>query len=183
MIWNDEMIREWARENVTPYDDSLVNPASLDLRLGDIVQFPRTDVNWVGLTEEQRDIKKFPGLYWRPPEKFDSFLLYPGKFVLCHSLEFTRIPPNASAVLYVKSSAGRMGIENSHAGYGDPGFAGQWTFEMTVLAPWPVLMRAGDRIVQIVLEDAYMPKRTYDQTGRYQNQTGPTPARMEATHG
>lgn len=42
MFWNDERLHNWASRNgVTPYDRTLINPASLDLRLGDFYRLPR----------------------------------------------------------------------------------------------------------------------------------------------
>ena len=41
MIWNDERIAQWASNGgVTPFDAACVNPASLDLRLGDEIRHP-----------------------------------------------------------------------------------------------------------------------------------------------
>jgi deoxycytidine triphosphate deaminase len=187
MILPDYQIIELALNNgVEPFDAECINPASLDLRLGDLISTPR----WYWHNPITRliaryylknpDPRKRPDLYWNPPKKFNKYTLWPGQFVLCHSLETTRIPDNMGAILLSKSSTGRIGLEHLHAGYGDPGFNAQWTWEFCNLAPWPIELIAGQRLTQLVfMELKATPLRGYDQTGRYQGQQGPTPARKE----
>jgi dCTP deaminase len=84
----------------------------------------------------------------------------------------------ACAELFSKSSTGRIGLEHLHAGWIDPGFRGQLTLEFKNVAPWPILLQPGKRYMQMVVHDLVAPAaRDYSQTGRYQNQTGATPAR------
>jgi dCTP deaminase len=132
------------------------------------------------LIDEQGN--KYPNpIYWTEPRKFETYLLKPGEFVLCSSLEITRIPDMAMAFLLSKSSTGRRGIEHLHAGAGDPGFGdnerggASWTWELTNCAPWPNLLEAGKPLMQLVLiKLVSRPQRTYKQTGHYNDQDGPT---------
>ena len=166
-IWNDEEITRFCntRNMVQPFEPANVNPASIDLRLG--TSYRRdTDDGW---SEELQ----------MPPE---GIWLQPGEFVLCCSMETVAIPQDAVAHLYSKSSTGRMGIEHLHAGLGDPGFCGQWTFELHNVARGPRLLVPGRRYMQMEIIDMIAPPaRDYSKTGRYQGQTGATPAR-EAAH-
>lgn len=177
MVWNDARISEWAQSGgVTPFDAACVNPASLDLRLGDKIRLPRR--SW--LMKQDGKVNRFTPAeeLWQDEFEFEKYKLRSGEFVLCHSLEITHIPDSAIATLYSKSSTGRIGLEHLHAGYGDCGFFGQWTWEFFNAAPWPIELRAGDRIMQLVFIDMIAPPtRTYKDTGRYQGQTGPTPAK------
>ncbi len=178
MIWNDSKIAQWAASGgVTPFDESCVNPASLDLRLGDKIRL--TKRHWE-YTQSLKAVNRLTPAseLWKDSIEFDKYCLRPGEFVLCHSLEFTRIPDTSIATLYSKSSTGRIGLEHLHAGYGDCGFAGEWTWEFFNAAPWPIELIAGERVMQLVFMDmCAAPSRTYQETGRYQNQTGPTPAK------
>lgn len=152
MIWNDVRLREW-------FGDSNINPASIDLCLGN------------GLCVATPE-------GWREPVQFDTYDLKPGEFVLCHSAEYVKMPTNAIGMLFSKSSTGRIGLEHLHAGYVDPGFHGELTFEFHNVAPWPITLVAGKRIMQLVMvsmESA--PENDYTITGRYNGQVGPTPAR------
>lgn len=172
MIWNDSTIRQWAETGgVTPFDPKMINPASLDLRLGNQIRIPQQC--WSLLGGETVGKKTPADHLWQSPAEFDRFTLWPGHLVLCHSLEYTNIPPQACAMLLSKSSTGRLGLEHLHAGWGDPGFSGQWVFELKNLAPWPVELVAGEAYMQLVFMSMYkLPDRDYSQTGRYQGQTG-----------
>ena len=163
MIWNDTLLHDYCNRCalVAPYDAANVNPASIDLRLGTSY---RRDTN-SGWGDEMQ----------MPPE---GIWLQPGEFVLCCSMETVAIPVDAVAHLYSKSSTGRMGIEHLHAGLGDPGFNGQWTFELHNVARAPRLLVPGNRYMQMeVVDMTAPPARDYSQTGRYQGQQGATPAR------
>jgi dCTP deaminase len=158
MIYNDRQLIEWASKGgVTPFDQIQVNPASIDLRLGPTIKIASCD----GFG----------------PEIPCPDLLYPGQFILAHTLEFVKIPENAVGTLCLKSSMARQGFDHSLAGFGDPGFWGQWTLELRNIAPWPLQIYHGMRIVQMILTDCDRPDRLYSQTGHYQNQTGTTEAR------
>lgn len=162
-IWNDVLLHDYCNRCnlVQPYDPANVNPASIDLRLGTSYRLD-TDMGW---GEELQ----------MPPE---GIWLQPGEFVLCCSMETVQIPCDAVAHLYSKSSTGRQGIEHLHAGLGDPGFCGQWTFELHNVARAPRLLVPGKRYMQMEIIDMIAPPaRDYSQTGRYQNQQGATPAR------
>jgi len=70
------------------------------------------------------------------------------------------------------------GVVIHNSGLGDPGFCGQWTWELHSVAPWPILLLPGKRYMQMVVHDLVAPAaRDYSQTGRYQHQVGATPAR------
>lgn len=122
-VWSDSKIAEWAASGgVTPFDESCINPASLDLRLGNQIREPHKIWNnpASGILERLiRDgsVEQMPK--WAEPTKFEFFWLMPGKFVLCHSLELVRIPVNVASILVLKSSQGRLGLNHSHCLMGD----------------------------------------------------------------
>ena len=185
MVWNDKRISDWAQAGgVTPFDATCVNPASLDLRIGDLIRVPKH--TWIHEYPEWRSRevidKSTPSeILWEDARGFDSYELIPGQFVLCHSMEYLRIPDDAVGTLYSKSSTGRIGLEHLHSGYFDCSFFGQATFEFHNAAPWPIRLRPGDRFVQLRLEQMIgLPAKSYKETGRYNGQTGPTPAREKS---
>ena len=149
------------RELVTPFDPELVNPASLDVRLGEnlLVEEPKAPAllpySIAGHTQE------------------NPFLLQPHEFVLAETLEEFRLPDCIAGQLALKSSRAREGIEHLLAGYIDPGFAGRLTLElqnarsMHAVPLWP-----GMRIAQIVFHRMSMlPSKDYSMTGRYHGDT------------
>ncbi len=188
MIWNDTHLTAACVDGmITPFDATCinratpVNPASIDLRLGTSYRLPHAMWQSSGtrvMVADPAHLSTLPT--WgdertMPPE---GIVIAPGQFILCCSMETVAIPVNAAAFLMSKSSMGRMGLEHLHAGFGDPGFVGQWTWELHNVAPWPVALIPGKRYMQMVVEDMEAaPERDYSVTGRYQYQVGATPAR------
>lgn len=154
MIWNDAKLREWCEQYqlVTPYRPEQINPASIDLRIG---RFFIDLISGRGYQEDELD-------------------LYPGDAILATTLEYVRIPSDACAAIYLKSSMARTGLDHALAGWVDPGFQGQLTLELH--AHRPITLRAHTRVVQMVVMQLVAPaEQPYN--GRYQGQVGPTPAR------
>ena len=158
----DHEIHNLARRNlVFPFQSELVNPASLDVRLGEnlLVEMPQVPAllpySIAGATQEK------------------PFLLYPHQFILAETLEEFNFPDCVAGQLALKSSRAREGIEHLLAGYIDPGFAGRLTLElqnarsMHAVPLWP-----GMRIAQIVFHRMSMlPGKSYSVTGRYHGDT------------
>jgi len=171
--WNDGRLRQWAESGgLTPYDPKMINGASIDLRLSNMVCLLAESY---GKQRMRYGDKSAMAKLWRTPEEFARLELYPGQAVLFSTMEFTKIPVNASADLLSKSTAGRSLIEHFHAGYGDPGFEGTWTLEIINFSPFVWIFEPGDRVVQLVMTDLSGDAIDgYGKTGRYQGQVLPT---------
>jgi len=150
----DHQIRQLCRDMglVEPFLPEMVNPASIDVTLGQIIKV-ETPNGFKSL-----DISR------------DPYLMGPGEFVLAHTAEFVRIPGNLECTFQLKSSRGREGYEHALAGYIDPGFQGRITLELSNLRRFKDLpLRAGMRIGQLrFMKLDQVPMRTYAVTGRYQ---------------
>ena len=149
MIKSDHYIKEWILDGgVRPACMECVNPASLDLRIGE--EYICFDDNY---------------------QMSNGLLLLRGLTVLATTIEYIKMPDDIAGVLYLKSSLARQGLDHSLAGFVDPGFEGQLTLELH--AHRAVKLKAGQRIAQLVLYQMdKKPTKTYD--GRYQGQRGPT---------
>ena len=160
MIIPDSELINWATHGgVQPCDVDLVNPASIDLR-------------WSGRIR----IANSGG--WDEMITVDKVKLTSGGFYLLDTLEFITVPLNWAGMLTLKSSLGRMGLEHSHAGFFDPGFRGTATLEIHVLSPWPIELVKNQPLVQLVmLELKARPSKSYFETGHYNGQSEPTPAK------
>lgn len=161
---------------IDPYDESNVEPASVDLRLGSEFQKgnPPSNAGHISLSDVDDCIE------W--DEQQNSIILRPGDFVLASTKETITIPENLVAHVLGRSSLGRLGVSvHQTAGYIDPGFEGQITLELSNHGPAPVRLAAGDRICQIVFEELSSPAlNPYGHdSSQYQNQTGPTPSGMQ----
>lgn len=160
-VLNDEQITEWALAGgVKPFDPSLVNPASIDLR-------------WSG---KSRCAYHWG---WSETENQNELLVIPGLLYLLDTIEYVDIPTYACGILSLKSSMGRMGLEHLHAGWFDPGFHGTATLEIKNMAPWTISLKRGQPIVQLALMSmSQEPRLSYKLTGRYNGQEGPTTAKQ-----
>lgn len=168
MIVEDKLLFNWAKKGgVEPLDADCVNPASIDLRWSGRIKVAvgmRLDSSkiWYDIG---REVKK------------EGFMLLPKMFYLMDSLEYLRVPDVWAGQLSLKSTMARLGVEGLDAGYFDPGFQGTATFEVMVVSPWPILMKPGDRMFQMIFHILRSkPSKTYGETGRYQGQKEPQPA-------
>lgn len=145
---------------VCPYEPALVNPASLDVRLGRHIrveqpsdpQLQLVDLQALGFTAD------------------NPYPLRPGQFILAETLETFDLPDDIAAQFMLKSSRAREGLEHLMAGYCDPGWHGsKLTLELQnsrQLHPVPIW--PGMKIGQMVFHKMDQPPlRTYAKTGRY----------------
>jgi dCTP deaminase len=142
---------------VTPFDHELVNPASLDVRLGE------------NLLVEVPEVPALLPFSIASHTKEEPFLLRPHEFVLAETLEEFYLPDCIAGQLALKSSRAREGIEHLLAGYIDPGYKGRLTLELqNARSMHPVSLWPGMRIAQIVFHKLSMlPAKDYSMTGRY----------------
>lgn len=151
------------------FDENNIQSASIDLRLSEYYRTQRVDQ-----LMEPVSLSTDPDLIWTKPIKFNSLIVRPFDLVLLSSVEYVDIPLDMSATIYSRSSSGRIGFEHLHSGFGDPGFKGTWTFEFINLLKRPIIVRPGDKLVQMVVtkldETTVKPYK-----GKYQFQQLPMP--------
>lgn len=161
MILVDHQIDELCRAGmVTPYDPALLNPASLDVRLGDTILIE---------SAESPALVPYP---LHHHDEADPYWMKPGQFALAQTVETFNLPDTIAAQFVLKSSRAREGLEHLLAGYCDPGWHGSvLTLELHNsrqlhdIPLWP-----GMRIGQMVWQRlAVPPMRSYRVTGRYCN--------------
>jgi len=181
MIWNDAKIREWASSGgITPYDESLVNPASLDLRLGKWIREPLQHWSYMPITPAISKATPACDL-WTDAFEFETYILKPGQCVLAASVEYITMPDDAVGLLASKSSTGRLLLEHFHSGFFDCGFTGTGTLELKNDGKWPLELRPGDLWVQLILMQMVAPaEKSYQITGRYNGQILPEAHRAKA---
>ena len=155
----DHQIRQLCRDIglVEPFDPELINPASIDVTLGDEILVENDHGSFTSFNISN-----------------DTFYMPPGAFILACTREFIRVPNNLECIFQLKSSRGREGYEHALAGYIDPGFHGRVTLELSNLRRFKELpLRAGMRIGQLRFAKLNeIPMRSYALTGRYQGDTG-----------
>jgi len=146
MLLNDNQIRNLIEEYdiISPYDPSLIQPCSIDIRLGN------QGAVYIGGYNETIDPfdRDTYGVH-----KFhigDSYILDVGDFVLIDTVEVFDIPDFISARVDGRSSVGRLGIQvHSTAGFVDPGFKGKITLEISNVNRRPIVLKPGMTIAQM----------------------------------
>lgn len=163
---------------VRPLDHNLIQPSSLDVRLGDGLR-----VMTPGDPIETRNV-----LDYTVPVPFDEvepFTLVPGQFVLAQTLENIELPDFLAAKLEGKSSLARLGlVVHATAGFIDPGFRGTVTLELSLCSPRPLTLYYGMKIGQLCFfamsTPAERPYGTASLDSKYQGQIGATPSRYRS---
>ena len=131
---------------IDPWDPDMVQPASVDLRLGD--SFRVFHNHLAPAIDLDRPPEHLTELIVIDPDK--SFVIHPGEFVLGATLERVELPDDVVARIEGKSSLGRLGlIVHATAGFVDPGFAGTLTLEITNLTRIPIILWPGKPIAQL----------------------------------
>jgi dCTP deaminase len=184
MIFSDRTIREAiasGRIRLDPYDPSLVQPSSVDIRCDhrfrvfENHRYPHIDPK-APQSDLTTEVKASDS---------DPFILHPGEFVLGTTLETIGLGDDVVARLEGKSSLGRLGLLiHSTAGFIDPGFHGQVTLELSNVANLPITIYPGMKIGQISFYEmttaADHPYGSPELGSKYQGQTGPTASRMHS---
>ena len=139
MILTGEEIKRHLGQSIIiePFDESQLNPNSVNLRLHDEL---------LVYEELVLDMKK-PSRVRRMPVPPDGLVLAPHQLYLGRTVERTETH-NFVPMIEGRSSIGRLGLfVHVTAGFGDVGFCGYWTLEM--FAVQPVRVYPGVPICQI----------------------------------
>lgn len=171
MIFGDVAIcSAIAKEYISGVDESMINPASLNIRLGNSFLVPRSDQT-IMLGDEvryTRHVVDVPGGW---------FTIKPGQFVLGTTLERLNLPDRISAFVQGRSSIGRIGLTIQNAGFVDPGFQGHITLELINDSPFNIALLPGYPVGQLVFLETSEVEHPY--SGKYQGQVEATGSRME----
>ena len=177
-VLSDGTIRrlvEKGRIVIDPWDPELVQPASVDLRLGNSFRvFHNHRIAAIDLREPPTNLtEEVTG---------EMFVIHPGEFVLGVTAEYVELPDDIVARIEGKSSLGRLGlIVHATAGFVDPGFKGTLTLEITNLTRVPIKLYPGILIAQLSFMALDAPaERPYGSEAlgsHYQGQTAATESR------
>ena len=154
---------------VENYQPDLINPASLDLRLGDTI-----------MVESAEDLDMRP-LTIAGNTADNPYWLKPGQFILAQTIEVFNMPEDIAGLFFLKSSRAREGYENLHAGYADPGWNNSvLTLELKnsrQLLPLPLW--PGLKIGQMVFwRMSQEPGTSYSITGHYNGDLATTASKQ-----
>jgi dCTP deaminase len=166
------------RIRIDPYDTSLLQPSSLDVRVDRFFRvFRNSRYPYIDVKLPQEELTELVEIADDQP-----FILHPGEFVLGSTLERVSLPDDLVARLEGKSSLGRLGLLiHSTAGFVDAGWDGHVTLELSNVANLPITIYHGMKIGQLSFMQLSEPAATPYGSGtigsKYQGQQGPTPSR------
>jgi dCTP deaminase len=158
-----------------------VQPASVDLRLGDSFRvFHNHRASAIDLREPPSGLTEEVIV---APE--DSFVIHPGEFCLGRTLEWVELPDDIVARIEGKSSLGRLGlIVHATAGFCDPGWKGTLTLELNNLTRIPIKLYPGLAIAQLSFmaldRPALRPYGSPELGSHYQGQRAATESRYQS---
>lgn len=142
---------------IEPFNESNINPNSYNLTLGKELLIYNE-----GLLDSKR-----PNNTTKLTIPDQGLILQPGRLYLAKTQEYTETK-GLVPVLHGRSSLGRLGLfVHVTAGYGDVGYAGNWTLEL--MAVQPLKIYPGMKICQIVYNTIQGEATEYN--GKYQNST------------
>ncbi|MEX0993099.1 MAG: dCTP deaminase [Solirubrobacterales bacterium] len=182
MVLSDHTIRaevEAGRIVVDPYDEALVQPSSIDVRVDSKFRvFHNNRYPYIDVRQPMDDLTELIEI-----DDAEPFVLHPGEFVLGQTLESIALPDDLVARLEGKSSLGRLGLLiHSTAGFVDPCFEGNLTLELSNVANLPITIYRGMPIGQIsfMRMDGPVdhPYGASEVGSKYQGQAEPTPSRF-----
>ena len=180
MILSDRTIRAevaTGRIVIEPFDDSMVQPSSIDVRLDDRFLVFRNHTR--GVIDVKEDVSDLTEMVTATEDK--PFLLHPGEFVLGSTAERVALPDDIVGRIEGKSSLGRLGLLiHTTAGFVDAGFEGYLTLELSNVATLPITLYPGMKIGQISFlrmdGPADVPYGAGGLGSKYSGQVGPTPS-------
>ncbi len=163
---------------IRPWDPAQLQPASVDLRLGDSFRvFHNHRTSAIDLRDPPSNLTEE---VTPPPD--EPFVIHPGEFCLGRTLERVELPDDVVARVEGKSSLGRLGlIVHATAGFVDPGWKGTLTLELNNLTRVPIKLYPGLPIAQLSVMALDRPaERPYGSSGlgsHYQGQVAATESR------
>lgn len=164
ILTGPEIVRRLGADiRIEPFDAALVNPNSYNLRLNDELVVYKDGTLDMKRASETQIIKI-------PPE---GIVIEPGKLYLGRTVEYTETF-NLVPMLEGRSSIGRLGLfVHVTAGFGDVGFRGFWTLEISAIQPIRIYPFVA--ICQIFYHTIEGEIQEY-KSGKYQNNTGIQPS-------
>lgn len=178
MMLSDRDILHYMEEGlleIKPFNREALGSNSVDLTLG----------NHLLIYEDRMLNSRKVNSYKLHVIPEEGFCLLPGELYLGSTVEYTNTPAESKLVpqLEGKSSVARLGIcVHLTAGFGDCGFEGHWTLEITCVKP--IVIYAGMPIAQIyymMLHSQPMVSYSEKKNAKYANQSkGPVASKMWA---
>lgn len=157
---------------ISPLEPEQVQPASVDIRLGNTFSTVEDSPSGIITLESEAAYKTITA---------DTYILLPNQFILASTMECFELPDNLTAFVEGRSSLGRLGLFIQNAGWVDPGFKGEITLELYNANRFAIELKAGRRVGQLVFAQLDNTARN-PYRGKYQGQRGAVGSRVFLDH-
>lgn len=157
---------------ISPLEPEQVQPASVDIRLGNTFSTVEDSPSGIITLESEAAYKTITA---------DTYILLPNQFILASTMEYFELPDNLTAFVEGRSSLGRLGLFIQNAGWVDPGFNGEITLELYNANRFAIELKAGRRVGQLVFAQLDNTARN-PYRGKYQGQRGAVGSRVFLDH-
>lgn len=161
---------------IQPFDKSLLNPNSYDVRIcNDILSYNDDSKNLIIDPYNQNTIN-----FGLIRKNYQNFTIKPYEFILARTVEKISLKPHIVCQVQGKSSIGRLGlIVHTVAGYCDSGFEGTITLELFNCNKRPILIHSGMRIAQLTFYTGNESRIPYNEKidSKYCGQIETTPSK------
>jgi dCTP deaminase len=164
VLTREEILKEVHQGTIEikPFEESQVGPGSIDLHLGREFRVFKKLRN-ACVVEDSISVEALTEL-----ETGESFTLMPGETVLGITQERIKLPDSICGWLEGRSRFARMGLViHMTASFVQPGIDNRQVLEIGNLAPFPLVLKPGVRICQMILERTEG-KASYQ--GKFRNQ-------------
>lgn len=149
--------------------EGAINPASINIRLGNTFLVPKPDQIVTLGGEVQYDEFNI--------SDSEKMIINAGEFMLATTKEWIDVPITAVAFVQGRSSIGRACLSIQNAGFVDPGFKGHITLELKNDGPFPIELIPGYPVGQLVYMECHDTSEGYN--GKYLGQVEATGSRMQ----
>jgi dCTP deaminase len=164
------LVNEGAMEHVEP---SLINPASIDVRLGSTFFIEdSTRPRVIDLSAKESP----PMIETRADDTNSTITLHPGDVLLACTIEVFHMPDDVAGMFVLKSTPARAFLNHMKSGWIDPGFNGSpLTLQLkNELAHSHIKLKVGMPIGQVVFwrGEEVPPSASYAVKGHYNRRNG-----------
>ena len=150
VLTREEILKEIKRGTIEiePFEEDQVGPGSIDLHLGKEFRVFKKLRN-ACVVEDSISVEALT----EHLEAEESFTLMPGETVLGITHERIKLPADICGWLEGRSRFARMGLViHMTEGFVQPGINNRQVLEIGNLAPFPLVLKPGVRICQIILD-------------------------------
>ena len=179
LISYNELCEFVERGVIAPVDPKDINGTSIDVHLGPKIlaerRYPELSYPTVSLRDKEN-------VTWYEVDiTNDFFNLYPGEFILAHTVEVFDLPADISAEFKLNSSGARIGLDNALATWADPRWHGSTlTLELRNNTQNHIIrLHHGCRIGQMIFHrsEPVPEEKSYAVRGRYNKDASAQPVK------